>query len=197
MNIEDYKKDIIITDRLLGHELTFHTTWGLFSPEKIDDGSRLLLEHLDKPANPRVLDLGCGYGTIGLAIAKAWPKTKVEMVDKDFVAVKYAQANAEKNNLPNAGAFLSNGFDQVVTEQFGLIVSNLPAKVSGELYEIWFHEAKQRLAPGGQLVVVTISGLREYIKRQFTETFGNYEKLAQGKTYTVAAAAIKRPLATR
>jgi 16S rRNA (guanine1207-N2)-methyltransferase len=90
--------------------------------------------------------------------------------------------------LPNAGAYLSNGFDQVVTEQFGLIVSNLPAKVSGELYEIWFNDAKKRLAPGGKLVVVTISGLREYIKRQFTETFGNYEKLAQNKTYTVSAA---------
>ena len=188
MKIEDYKKDLIINDRLLGHELTFHTTWGLFSPGKVDEGSRLLLDHLERPVNPRVLDLGCGYGAIGLAIAKAWPETRVEMVDKDFVAVKYAQMNAEQNNLPNAGAFLSTGFDQVVTEQFGLIVSNLPAKVSGELYEIWFHDAKNRLAPGGQLVVVTISGLREYIKRQFNDVFGNYEKLAQVKTYTVAAA---------
>jgi 16S rRNA (guanine1207-N2)-methyltransferase len=187
MKIDDYKKDLIFSDRLLGEELTFHTTWGLFSPEKVDDGSRLLLDQLELPVNSRVLDLGCGYGAIGLAIAKAWPDTKVEMVDKDFVAVKYAQMNAEQNNLPNAGAYLSNGFDQVVTEQFGLIVSNLPAKVSGELYEIWFHDALKRLAPGGQLVVVTISGLREYIKRQFNETFGNYEKLAQGKTYTVAA----------
>ena len=188
MKIEDYKKDLIINDRLLAKDLTFNTTWGLFSPEKIDEGSRLLLDKLERPVNPRVLDLGCGYGAIGLAIAKAWPETKVEMVDKDFVAVKYAQMNAEQNNLPNAGAFLSNGFDQVVTEQFGLIVSNLPAKVSGELYEIWLHDAKKRLAPGGRLVVVTISGLREYIKRQFNEVFGNYEKLAQGKTYTVAAA---------
>lgn len=188
MNIEDYKKDLIISDRLLGHDLTFNTTWGLFSPERVDEGSRLLLEHLEKPSNPRVLDLGCGYGAIGLAIAKAWPESRVEMVDKDFVAVKYAQMNAEQNGLTNAGAYLSNGFDQVVTEQFGLIVSNLPAKVSGELYEIFFHDAKRRLAPGGQLVVVTISGLREYVKRQFTEVFGNYEKLAQGKTYTVAAA---------
>jgi 16S rRNA (guanine1207-N2)-methyltransferase len=188
MKIEDYKKDLIITDRLLGHELTLHATWGLFSPEKIDEGTRLLLDKLERPVNSRVLDLGCGYGAIGLAIAKAWPETKVEMVDKDFVAVKYAQMNSEQNNLPNAGAYLSNGFDQVVTEQFGLIVSNLPAKVSGELYEIWFNDAKKRLAPGGKLVVVTISGLREYIKRQFTETFGNYEKLAQNKTYTVSAA---------
>lgn len=188
MNIEDYKKDLVISDRLLGHELRFNTTWGLFSPEKIDEGSRLLLNHLEKPANPRVLDLGCGYGAIGLAIAKAWPETKVELVDKDFVAVQYADQNAERNGLANTDAYLSNGFDQVATEQFGLIVSNLPAKVSGELYEIWFHDAKQRLAPGGQLVVVTISGLREYIKRQFTEVFGNYDKLGQGKTYTVAAA---------
>lgn len=188
MKIDDYKKDLIINDRLLGHELTFNTTWGLFSPEKVDEGSRLLLDRLAEPVNPRVLDLGCGYGAIGLAIAKAWPKTRVEMVDKDFVAVKYAQMNAEQNNLSNAGAYLSNGFDQVVTEQFGLIVSNLPAKVSGELYEIFFHDACRRLAPGGQLVVVTIAGLREYIKRQFNEVFGNYEKLVQGKTYTVAAA---------
>lgn len=173
---------------LLGHGLTLVTTWGLFSPERVDDGSRLLLEVLKVPERARILDLGCGYGPIGLALAKAYPDATVELVDKDFVAVEYTERNAQANGLSNARSYLSNGFDQVETRQFDLIVSNLPAKVSGELYEIWLEEAKSRLVPGGQLVVVTISGLRQYIKRQFNEVFGNYEKLVQNNTYTVAQA---------
>jgi len=140
-----------------------------------------------KPGS-RILDLGCGYGAIGIALAKAAPDAKVEMVDKDFVAVEYASKNIAANDLLNCRAFLSNGFDQVEASEFEIIASNLPAKVSNELFEIWFAEALRRLAPGGQLYVVTISGLREYIKRRFTDIFGNYEKLAQGKTYTVARA---------
>jgi 16S rRNA (guanine1207-N2)-methyltransferase len=187
MNIAEYKNDITFRDRLLGQELEFHTTWGLFSPKQVDEGTKLLLEQIKPVKNARVLDLGCGYGAIGLAIAKAWPDATVEMVDKDFVAVDFARANAERNNLHNAHAYLSNGMDQVETLQFDLIISNLPAKVSGELFDIWFADVYDKLLPGGYFYVVTVSGIREYIKRKFNETFGNYDKLAQSKTYTVAA----------
>ena len=69
-----------------------------------------------------------------------------------------------------------------------MVVSNLPANVGKELLYIFLSEAKKHLYPGGQLVVVTISGLREFIKRNFQDFFGNYKKLKQGQSHTVAKA---------
>ncbi len=183
------RQDLHIDANLLGHDLQFKTTWGLFSPRGIDEGSELLLEHLQVAENETALDFGCGYGPIGLAIAAAAPQGSVQLIDKDFVAIDYANANAALNKLPNARAYLSNALMGVPAEPaFSLVVSNLPAKTGNELYTLAFNDAKARMLPGGKIVVVTINGLRSYMKRSFTEIFGNYKKLKQGKTYTVSAA---------
>jgi 16S rRNA G1207 methylase RsmC len=111
------------------------------------------------------------------------------MVDKDFVAVDYANRNARRNGLANAQAILSNGFDQIDPKaRFDLIASNVPAKVGKELLTLLLHDAHARLRPGGHLYLVTINGLRQYIKRNLTEVFGNYDKLKQGAHYTAALA---------
>ena len=111
------------------------------------------------------------------------------MVDKDFIAVDYANRNAARNGLGNARAQLSNGFAQVDPGlRFDLIASNIPAKVGKELLAILLHDAHARLRPGGRLYVVTINGLRQYMKRNLGEVFGNYDKLKQGPHYTVALA---------
>jgi 16S rRNA G1207 methylase RsmC len=65
-------------------------------------------------------------------------------------------------------------------------VSNIPAKVGKEMLSIFLHDIKQHLEPGGQFVVVTINGLRDYMKRTFNESFGNYEKVKQGRDYTIS-----------
>ncbi|MEW8584847.1 MAG: methyltransferase, partial [Candidatus Thiodiazotropha sp.] len=111
------------------------------------------------------------------------------MVDKDFMAVDYSNANAERNQVRNAKAMLSNGFDHIDPAlRFDVVASNIPAKVGKEMLSLILHDAKQRLNPGGRLYVVTINGLRQYMKRNLREIFGNYEKLKQGKSYTVALA---------
>jgi 16S rRNA G1207 methylase RsmC len=122
-------------------------------------------------------------------MAKRAPQGETLMVDKDFLAVEYANANAERNGAKNAQAMLSNGFDHIDrAKQFDLIASNIPAKVGKEMLSLILHDAQQRLKPGGKLYVVTINGLRQYMKRNLNEVFGNYKKLKQGKTYTVALA---------
>jgi 16S rRNA G1207 methylase RsmC len=190
--LEKLRRDIVFSDTLCGHGLSFHATWGLFSPKGIDEGSRLLLDHLEIKEDDHTLDLGCGYGPLGLTMAKLAPKGTSVLVDKDFVAVEYSRKNAELNHIHNTEIFLSNGFDQVGDRKFDLIVSNLPAKTGKELYYLYFYDALARLNPGGSIYVVTISGLRKFIAKAFQEVFGNYEKLKQGKTYTVARA-IKKP----
>jgi 16S rRNA G1207 methylase RsmC len=189
LDIDSLRRDLEIRDTLLGHELVFHTTWGLFSPKAIDEGTRLLLRHLEVRPDEQVLDLGCGYGPLGLAIARSAPQGHCLLVDKDFVAVEYARANARRNRLDNVEVLLSNGLQQVPeTQRFTLAVTNLPAKASKEHYYIFFHDVRERLLPGGRFYVVVISGLREFIKRAFVEVFGNHEKIKQGRAYTVAMA---------
>lgn len=187
--LEKLREDLHIDAQLLGHSMQFNTTWGLFSPRGIDEGTLMLLDHLDVATDEVALDFGCGYGPLGLAIAKAAPEGSVQLIDKDFVAIDYANKNATTNHLTNANAYLSNALMSVPPEPaFSLVVSNLPAKTGNELYTLAFNDAKHRMQPGGTIVVVTINGLRSYMKRSFTEIFGNYKKLKQGKTYTVSAA---------
>jgi 16S rRNA G1207 methylase RsmC len=188
LDVARLRRDLVFEDTLLGHRLTFHTTWGLFSPKAIDDGTRLLLEHLEVAPDDRALDLGCGYGPLGLAIARAAPQGHCVMVDKDFVAVEYARRNAERNGIGNVEVLLSNGVEQVPPQTFTLAVTNLPAKTSKEHYYLFFHDIRERLEPGGRFYVVVISGLRQFIARAFGEVFGNHTKVKQGKAYTVAMA---------
>lgn len=185
--IEQLKQDLHIDANLMGKPLKFATTWGIFSPRDIDSGTDLLLRYLEIKEDETALDIGCGYGPIGLAIAASAPKGDVHMVDKDFVAVEYANKNAEINHLNHAKAYLSNGLSNVPKDlQFTTVVSNIPAKVGKEMLSIMLHDIHAQMAPGGQLVVVTINGLRDYMKRNFKEVFGNYKKVKQGKDYTIS-----------
>jgi 16S rRNA (guanine1207-N2)-methyltransferase len=186
---QNLRSDITFQARLHGQDLTFHTTWGIFSPKAIDEGTQLLADHLDIGPADDCLDLGCGYGPLGITLAKLAPKGHTHLVDKDFVAVDYAHQNLQANGATNAHAYLSNGFAQIPpSARFDVIVSNIPAKIGGELLTIFLEDAHARLRPGGKLYVVTISGLKDYMKRNLNEHFGNYKKLKQSKTYTAAMA---------
>jgi len=187
-HLEKMRRDIVFAETLRGHHLTFHSTWGLFNPKRVDEGSRLLIDHIQVAPDNLSLDVGCGYGPIGLTLARLCPQGQVHMVDKDFVAVEYARKNAAVNGVDNGQIYLSNGFSHVPDLHFDNILSNLPAKVGNELLSIIMHDARARLKPGGRFYVVTISGLKEYVKRTFREIFGNYKKVKQGKSYTVALA---------
>jgi len=180
------RQDLKICSKADNHSLTFYTTWGLFSPRTIDDGSQMLLDYLDIAADDDCLDLGCGYGVLGLCMAKSAPAGHTLLVDKDFVAVEYSENNRLLNKIDNASCLLSNGFDQIPKQQFDLIVSNIPAKVGKEMLYIYLFDALEFLKPGGSFYIVTITGLRQFFKRGFNEVFGHYEKIKQGKTYTVA-----------
>jgi 16S rRNA G1207 methylase RsmC len=188
----ELKEDIVFEATLRGHRLRLHSTWGLFSPRGVDNGSYLLVEHVDLADGQRTIDLGCGYGAIGLAVAKACPAGQVHLVDKDFVAVDYAASNAERNGLTNCTVYLSNAFSAVGDVTFDNVVANLPAKVGRELLYIILSDARDHLAVGGQIVVVTVAGLRAFIKRNFLEVFGNYRKLKQGREHAVMRA-VKQP----
>lgn len=193
METADYlaklRQDIVFTRTLREFPLGFHSTWGLFSPREIDEGTRLLLDRLEVQPTDHCLDLGCGYGPIGLVMAKLAPEGQTLMLDKDFIAVDYANKNAEINHISNARAILSNGFDQLENRQdWDVIASNIPAKVGKEMLTLYLHDAHSLLKPGGHFYVVTINGLRQFMKRYLQDVFGNYKKIKQGRKYTVSVA---------
>ncbi len=189
--ITELRKEINFNDTLKGQHLAFHTTWGLFSPRAIDQGTRMLLDYLDVRSDDTAIDLGCGYGPLGLTIARLAPQGECLLVDKDFVAVEYAAKNAALNDISNVSVQLSDGLKHIGKQSFTLAVTNLPAKTSNEHYYLFFQDIYDHLEPGGRFYVVVISGLRNFIKRAFTEVFGNHKKLKQGKSYTVAMAVKK------
>lgn len=186
--LDRLRQDIVVQSNMRDIPLTLHSTWGLFSPRQIDEGTELLLKYIDIKPDDDCLDLGCGYGPIGLTLAKLAPAGHTTLVDRDFVAVDYSRQNIARNHIGNAEALLSNGFAQIRERQFDIVASNIPAKVGNEMLSLFLHDARQQLQAGGRIYVVTINGLRDYMKRNFRDVFGNYKKCKQGKNYTVAMA---------
>ncbi len=184
-----WRNDIHFRQEVLGKPFEFTSTWGIFSPEKLDEGSLMLLDYIDFKQDDNSIDLGCGYGVLGMTAARECPNGQHLLIDKDFVAVEYAKLNCQKNGLTNAEVMLSNGFYHVdKTRQFSLVMSNLPAKASKEQHYLYLLDAYNAMVIGARFYVVTINGLRDFMKRSFTEVFGNSDKIKQGKTYTITMA---------
>jgi 16S rRNA (guanine1207-N2)-methyltransferase len=189
LKASELKRPIQLDAYLRGNELKFESTWGIFSPTAIDAGTVVLLKYMDIPNDATILDVGCGYGPIGVSLAKESALRDVHMTDTNFVAVDYANTNAKKNRVSNAKAYLSNGLSAVDENvQFDVIISNLPAKVGNEMYTIMFDDMYKALKPGGVVYFVTIAGLKEYMKRNLKEVFGNFDKVKQSGTYMVSKA---------
>ena len=189
--LDAFRKDIKFSEELAGQRLNYCSTWGIFSPREVDDGTRLLMKYIKVNPDDDCFDLGCGYGPIGLTLAKLAPQGQTLLVDKDFMAVEYSNKNATLNHINNAKAILSNGFQHVDPAlRFDLIASNVPAKVGKEMMSLMLHDARNSLNPEGRLYLVTINGLRHYMKRNLKEIFGNYKKIKQGAKYTIHLATI-------
>lgn len=184
--VSGLREDRVFDQVLVGRQFRFRTTWGLFSPREVDAGTRMLLQYIEINPDDDCLDLGCGYGAIGMALASLAPQGRTILADKDFVAIEYARKNILINELKNCEAILSNGFDQLGNLQLDVVAANIPAKVGRELLYIWLADAYRRLRPGGRLYVVTVTGLRVFFAKAMREVFGNYEKLKQGPHHTVA-----------
>ena len=150
-----------------GSQLEFEVAHTLFASHEVDAGTKLLLRCL-QPVRPpqRILDLGCGYGVLGIALARRYPEAQVAMADSNLLAVRYARRNALLNGATNAEAVGSVGLEDVPAGEYDLIVANVPAKIGDEAIEAEFVRGPRgRLAPGGAYWFVTVSGLNHLLKR--------------------------------
>ena len=146
---------------LLGHDLRFETGPGLFSKSRIDNGTRLLLEALPRDHGWRdILDLGCGYGPIGIAVASRWPQVCVVMADIDPLAVSAARTNAQTNGVDDrCEVCVSDGISALSDRRFDAVLSHLPTHVPRSTLRRLIGESQSVLRPGGELIVVTASAV--------------------------------------
>jgi len=149
-----------------GEPFVFDVAETLFSTFEVDFGTDLLLRTLASTNPKSILDLGCGYGPLGIVLAKKNPKAKVLLLDRDLLAVRYAHQNISKNNISYATTLGSVGMEKVGTEKFDLIVSNIPAKIGDQAIEEEFIlKPYAALNPGGDFWFVVVSGLNRLIPK--------------------------------
>jgi 16S rRNA (guanine1207-N2)-methyltransferase len=140
---------------LRNHSLLFKTDNGVFSKGEVDFGSRLLVETFRFPEIcGDVLDVGCGYGPIGLSIAKDAEDRNVHMVDVNERALLLANENARLNQISNTSIYESFCLDQVAENNFAVILTNPPIRAGKQVVHQILEQSYNHLAPSGELWVV-------------------------------------------
>lgn len=176
------------TTVLRGRELRFKTDAGVFSKGEVDFGTRLLIETF-KPkgtAGGKILDAGCGYGPIGLALAAELKGTTVHLVDVNQRALELARENARLNGIENVRIYASDRLDGVEESGFAAVLTNPPIRAGKRVVEGIFEQSLEVLAPGGELwaVIRRRQGAPSAMGK-LREIFGNAEMVERKKGYYI------------
>lgn len=168
---------------LLGQKMTFLTDAGVFSKKMVDFGSQLLLKCLEVDERETVLDVGCGYGPLGLSLAKAYG-VQATMVDINNRALDLARQNAERNKVV-ATIFQSNIYEQV-EGIFDHVISNPPIRAGKQVVHEIIEKSKDFLEIGGDLtIVIQKKQGAPSAKSKMEDVFGNCEIVKKDKGYYI------------
>lgn len=160
----------MIETKIKGIELKFHTEESLFSPGDIDRGTLAMLSVIDFAKSDKVLDLGCGYGVVGILAAKLIGADKVVMLDNDPIAVDYARRNALQNGVSGILLLKSDGFKGLQQGGFTKIICHPPYHVDFSVPKMFIEKGFNRLALGGRFYMVTKR--LEWYKNKIAAIFG-------------------------
>lgn len=157
-----FKKEI--TYIFEGERFKFDIGNTLFSTFDLDHGTDVLLRAIVTNNPKTILDIGCGYGPLGIVLARKNPQAEVTMIDRDLLAVRYSKLNLEKNNIHNVEVLGSVGMEQIKDKTFDLIVSNIPAKIGDEaIIEEFILTPYKNLNSDGEYWFVVINALNHLI----------------------------------
>lgn len=168
------------------HSLKLTTDAGVFSKGGVDFGSNLLVQTFLNDAQPKhILDVGCGYGTMGLMIAKHIPEATVHMVDVNERALSLSERNAEANKISNATIYKSDGLNEV-SEQFDAVITNPPIRAGKDVVHRILEDSVKVLESGGALyVVIQKKQGMPSAKKKMEADFGNVTVLKKDKGYYI------------
>jgi 16S rRNA (guanine1207-N2)-methyltransferase len=168
----------------------FKTDNGVFSKKEVDFGSRLLIEAFELPnVEGSVLDVGCGYGPIGLSIAKNYPERIVHMIDVNERAIELSKANAVQNAVHNVEIYESDTLINVKEFNFAAILTNPPIRAGKKTVHDIFEQSYEHLVTGGELWIVIqkkqgAPSALEKLKERFTTV----ETIDKSKGYFIIKA---------
>jgi 16S rRNA G1207 methylase RsmC len=176
----------LIRANLRGKPFEFVTASGVFSIARIDLGTRLLIKSMLLPEKGCILDVGCGYGAIGIAAADFNPRLRVVMVDINERAVWLARQNVTRNCISNAEARRGHLYESVEGLMFDCVLSNPPVSAGMKTVEAMICEAPEHMSSKASFQMVLkskIAGKR--VCSFFERAFGNVEILARESGYRV------------
>jgi 16S rRNA (guanine1207-N2)-methyltransferase len=159
--------DLVLRDT----RLTLTVSQTLFSSHQIDIGTMHLLKTLESrlpDSVGRILDLGCGYGPIGLALGRLLPGSELHLVDRDALALAFARHNADLHEMNTVTVYGSLGYGSVETGDFDLIASNIPGKAGNDVIRSLLNDARHYLAPDGIVAIVVVSPLEPLVLETLT-----------------------------
>ena len=168
----------------------FKTDNGVFSKKEVDFGSRLLIEEFTEPViEGNILDVGCGYGPIGLSMAQQMKDRLVHMIDVNDRALSLAAENARLNGVENVCIYESDRLENVKSNRFAAILTNPPIRAGKKVVHDIFEQSYDCLLPGGELWVVIQKkqGAPSAIEK-ISEKFGEVETVAKKKGYFIIKA---------
>ncbi len=166
-----------------GMKLQFQTKVNVFSWQGLDRGTELLLEALPGVRPARILDLGCGYGPIGVVAARLYQGAEVTLCDVDRRALELARINVDLNGCVGTEVRVSDGVGNLGSSRYDLIVSNLPTHVGKQQMLALLSGAHQRLSPGGRFLAVISRELS--VDRAARDIFGNALTVAECNSHRV------------
>ena len=195
MNDHYYTRDPQSESRPVGCEytyrgipLSFQTDAGVFSKGEVDTGTRLLLEALPEEMQGDILDLGCGWGVIGISVARKWPETRVTMADVNRRALELSRENAKRNRA-DVRCAESDGMAAFAGETFDAVITNPPIRAGKQVIYRMFADAAACLKPGGALyLVIRKRQGAESAERYLRTLFATVEKLDRSGGFWVLRA---------
>ena len=183
-NLKSNKKQIKYT--FLGKEIILNSDNGVFSKDRIDFGTNVLLNSLEDLSNIKsVLDVGCGVGIIGISLAKKYDNLAVHMIDVNEKAISLTKENITINKVKNCQAYLSNVYSDV-NEKFDMIISNPPIRAGKDVVHGIAIGAKEKLNNGGFFyAVVQKKQGADSFKKKLQEIYNNVEIVNKDSGYII------------
>jgi len=153
-----------------GIDLEFETSAEVFSPTQIDRGTLAMISQVEMNKEDKLLDLGCGYGFVGIYASSFIAHYNITMCDISDKAISLSLLNAKHNNVKDLNIIKSDGLSEVADKDFTLILSNPPYHVDFSVPKRFIEQGYIRLVSGGKMYMVTKR--KDWYKNKFISVFG-------------------------